>query len=848
MQHEWPVWTAPPPTAPETDGYGGIACYVAPSLIEHHIGHAFPRGLTTRFVGTPVEVHRQVASALWASLVERAIPYTAPPWHPRAGQRIRDPEWLWRSTGSGTCIDLAVLMAGACLRQEMATYLLLLRGPSAAHAAVVLRLGAGPIPRSFPAGVMPTSEPGVGKLADISAFLGAHDVLLMDPTTATEGSSDTSLAGSSQQLAKLLSDPAFTDVHLVSVGDRHVLGDEPLPQPTRRGALRTTLGRPALVAPMRFAAHTRARARLDRITEGSVVLHGGEGTGKSTLARQIAAQFDHGFGWVLSAATPATLRTSLARAELAERGEELTRPDAEIERELARSALDRLTHTVGGWVVVIDNANGGAKQLGTLPIPRAGQLLLVTTTDSAQEWPGYEPVGLDPVAGDTDDVPDEIAPLTAGNPLLSSAWAALHAVAPEAVSSMPSTPVADIDDGADRYWSAVQSAHPDAAPLARQLALLPPDAITRSVAEVLGSGLNNLLEVGVVTPLTDGTLSMHRVLGRAIRSTDDDPMASATRVLDWAAARSLLARRGDSQITQQLSVALVSSTDGVALARLGALQELHDGVKASLATYDRARDLLEPMHPAAGNPAAGALADCLHAAARVVNQAREGTVNQAELTEARDRALRAAQLRGPDEEAEREKHIAMAALIRQRAARGLKLGSPELVAELHAVRAELEGSYQTRRKLLGDDDPLVDRAFYNLAGVHIRLAQAEPEHAAEHLQQARAVYTGTLAFRVVHYADLSPLTAASELGIGMWGYYSVLLKSAENPQAVILDALDHSLRSLRIREGLGARNDVVKSASMLAKLALLQVGQAGGEPVKAADSASVELGSWKPAP
>ena len=123
----------------------------------------------------------------------------------------------------------------------------------------------------------------------------------------------------------------------------------------------------------------------------------------------------------------------------------------------------------------------------------------------------------------------------------------------------------------------VQEAAPDAVALATRLALLPPEAITEDVAATLGRGLDALVRTGLVTPLTDGTLAMHRVLGRAVRSTDADVAGAATDVLGSEPARDVLARFGDIQTTGLLAGALGSTADGITLARLGALQELHDG-------------------------------------------------------------------------------------------------------------------------------------------------------------------------------------------------------------------------------------------------------------------------------
>ena len=846
---QWPVWTAPPADTPHLDGYGGIACYVAPLLIEQRISHAFPRGLRGRLARAESmlpTVDRLVAHSLWKALANKAIPYTAPPWHPMAGQRIRDPEWLWQNEGSGTCIDLAALLAGACLKEELDTFLIMLRGPEIAHAAVAVRLGTSPLSAQMPPGVERCAEePGVGVLVDRNAFVASDEMLLLDPTTATEESTDTSPQHSTRILAELLADPRFTSIHLVSVGVRQRFGDREFPAPLRRGALRTQLSAPDLRTTLDFPAHTRARAQLARKSGGAVVLHGAEGTGKSTLARLFAAGADEGFGWFLSGATLGSYRTSLARAEIAERGEELITSDNDLSSELARSAQDRLAREGGGWVVVIDNANDGPQELRDLPVPRndSGQLLIVTTTSDPSHWPGFEPISLDPTPDELEKGPSEFGTITAGNPLLVAAFTALHSVSPSSVPESLERPVGDVNEGARLYWKGVQDAAPSVIKpcvldLAERLALLPPDTITAPLAHELGDGVADLLQIGLLTRLTDGTLSMHRMLGRTVQSTDTDPQHAATDVLASDSAVAALTRHGNTHATSLLAAALKDSSDGVALARLGALQELHDGLTTSLETYMRAESALKSLDPRPGSPQADALADCHHARARKVNQEPKPTT--AEIATARNSAELAADLRGPDATADREKHLAMAALLRQRAAGLLPSGSPEHVAELHAVRKELDNSHRRREVMLGSTHPLVDRASFNRAGVRILLAQADRENAHHHLLEAREVYRSTLAFRRSFYADTSPLTAASEYGLGTWGYYATLL-STEASEEAFDTAFDHTLESLRIRKRLGVKNDIAKSASMLTKLALLQVMVADGSPGVVVSDATAEL-------
>ncbi|MGY1829066.1 AAA family ATPase [Geodermatophilus sp. SYSU D01180] len=836
---QWPVWTAPPAPQAHRDGYGGIARHVVPQVLEQRIRHAFPLGvreLCRQQVPAGPALDHLVVQRLWDSLVARRLAYTAPPWHPAHGQRIRDPEWLWRSGGSGTCLDLALLLAAACLNEDLDTFLVMLRGRNEAHAAVAVRLGSTPGVGDLPLGVATTDAHGVGVVVDPGEFVGEPDILLLDPTTGTAASPDTSLKHTFDVLAGLIGCGRYERVHLVDVTVRQRLGDRPLPAPSRRGTLRSRLAAPQLSRTRSFPSRDRAWASLAQRRGGIVVIHGPEGTGKSTLARQFALEADHGFGWFLSGGTRGAYRASLARAELTERAQELAALDADIEAELARSALDRLADEAGDWVVVLDNANDGPGPLGALPVPGPGQLLIVTTTGAPDAWPGAAPVEL-PELDEADlvrtDVDQRLRRVTAGSPLLLSAFTALDAAVPDALGELPPEPITDVDAGARLYWSRLRSALPREAPLAQRLALLPPDAIERTVADGLAPGTVSRLErLGLVTALSDDSYSLHRVLGRAIRAattSEGTAAGAAGDVLADEGAFLSLVRFADPQVTQVLAEALEGCEDGLALARLGSLQELHDGVKASLATYHRAETLLSAVPPTPGTVPAAALADCYHARAREVNHRPPNLLTDDDLVSARAAVTAAVMLRGPEPSVEREKHLALGTLLRQRAADRLPDGSPEQIAEYRAVANELDGSWTRRREVLGDEHPLVDRALFNRAGVRLRLARLEPDHAPGHLSVAEQVYRRTLDFRRRRYAERSPLTSASLWGVAAWGYYAVLLEVTDETRSTIEEAVHHAAESLAMRMALAIPGDVTKSASILAKLSLLQIRNSGGD-------------------
>ncbi|MGA7413841.1 MAG: hypothetical protein WBW33_25420, partial [Bryobacteraceae bacterium] len=130
---QWPVWVAPKdPAKADIEGYGGIASFVTPAALENFPAVFRPglRDLLRQRTGKDgADLDRVVVEKLWEALVDHDIPYDAPPWNPAKGQRIRDPEWLLRRHGAGTCVDLGLLFAAACLREQLDTSMVMLRGP-----------------------------------------------------------------------------------------------------------------------------------------------------------------------------------------------------------------------------------------------------------------------------------------------------------------------------------------------------------------------------------------------------------------------------------------------------------------------------------------------------------------------------------------------------------------------------------------------------------------------------------------------------------------------------------------------------------------------------------------------
>jgi hypothetical protein len=320
---------------------------------------------------------------------------------------------------------------------------------------------------------------------------------------------------------------------------------------------------------------------------------------------------------------------------------------------------------------------------------------------------------------------------------------------------------------------------------------------------------------------------MHRLFGSAVRrevAAAGRAEDVARRLLGQPLALKSLIRNGDAQMTAALAEALERTESGQALRALGTVQEVYQG-SLSAATFERAEPLLDPADPAQ----ASALADCLHARGRVVNQLGDSATDE-QISEAIAATGRALRIRPHSDGIGLAKHQALLALLRQRAAKRMLRGSAEQIRELTEVMAALDDSYLRRRAALGDGDPLVDRAYFNRAGVRIALTVADPGSAASCLPEAEKVYRHTERFRRLWYRDPNPITASSVAGIATWGYYAIVSGVAEDVPGVLAESVRAAVDSLVMRSELGVGGDVAKSAALLAKLSALQLRLVEGKP------------------
>ncbi|WP_157475721.1 hypothetical protein [Parafrankia sp. EUN1f] len=881
---QWPLWMAPGNPDTDRSGYGGIASYVTPRVLEERF---VPPGLRTQLASRTglrgAALDRLTVEQLWQALVDRRIGYAQPPWHPAQGQRIRDCEWLLRRAeqGSGTCVDLSLLFAGACLNERLDTYLLMLGGRERSHVAVAVRLGASAAGNDqeaelrvrepmLPPGVTDTAVAGVLAIRDRPELLAAvedgdrdgdGDVLLIDVTMATRDKAEPSLAAAERRARAELVGSAYQLAHLVDVAVRqHGCGDEPLVAPTRRGALHGRIA-PHRRAPFPFAAHVEARAAI-RVGTGKVVIQGPRGVGKSVLGRSIALLADNGYGWFLNASSKTTFQTTLAEAELIERGEEPRELEAPDREALARDALDRLRRSADSWVIVLDNADAGAEPfddariaIDRLPSPRAGQLIVATSTAAADKWPGWTLVTLPTVTADelAEAGPPLAARLSVGRPLLMTAFTSLLDVDPAAGDDLLGGGAAgDVtgdaageenlnDEEAARraaalYWCAARGSLarlPGGDALidcAERTAWLPPDRIEPAGAGGADEALPMLAARGLLSASASaGVFALHRLFGDAIRAAvtaDGRAQPSVRSLLADGEARGSLLRHGDAEVTSHLATALAGADDGLALWALGTLQEVWQD-DASAATFGRAAAVLDPADPTQ----AGALADCLHAGARAVSRRKPEDSSPSEVAAAIADMKEAIGLRAEKDVVEIARHQAQLALLRQRAAGYLTDRAAKLV-ELREVMGLLEESWRSRRAVLTESELLVDRAYFNRAGIRVTLAQEDRANAAEYLRVAREVYETTAAFRMRYFRGPNPITAAAMNGIGIVGYYEVLFDLTTEPDAVLDEAFAAVNEALAMRRQTSIAGDIAKSAGLLVKLGLLQAvfATAGKDP------------------
>jgi tetratricopeptide (TPR) repeat protein len=286
-----------------------------------------------------------------------------------------------------------------------------------------------------------------------------------------------------------------------------------------------------------------------------------------------------------------------------------------------------------------------------------------------------------------------------------------------------------------------------------------------------------------------------------------------------------LLRLGDTEVMKALLDGLGDADPeiaglGASISRVAWLEEFHGGVKKSAGTYERASAALSEDVDT-DRPW---LAEGLHARARVINQQPNPTVEQ--LAAARALLRKAIQLRD-DDTVGVATHEALDALLQRAESQFLPWQSDERINMLHEVERTLMASYAVRAE--HGDERLADRAYFNLAGTYIQLAQQEPARALEHLAAAEEVYERTLRFRRGRYSAPSAIAASCISGLATVAFYRAVLRPdflttpLDAGVSELLDtATSYELDALRERQSIAGvdpdTGDAAKSYRMLAKI------------------------------
>ncbi|MGQ0775962.1 MAG: hypothetical protein ACT4NY_16335 [Pseudonocardiales bacterium] len=817
------------------------------------------------FNGGGPERGGQVARKLYQSMASAGLTYGLETWSPgRLGQRIRDARRV--RSDKGTCLDLTVLFAAMCVQAQLRPILALAQGDAGNHAFVIVDLRA-PLNDvdGLPGVFLPTLDQGVYRLR-----LGAtlpDELCAIDVTAAA--ADESGRGGASFDDACARGTAAWTSdgydridlVDVKTVRESTQYTELPRPEEDQSPPINTRL--PDMPPFENFTSRQHIVSRLEGL-QGSIVIYGQSGMGKSMLAHHRALMADHGYGWFLTASDRDTLITSLALAEAAERGRS-TLDLGRIDRsELARDALTRLQHAAVPWVVVLDNANQAPSSdlLSFLPRPtRDDQTLIVTTT--APEWGqgawanGRDVQCIDVGPLHTQDVarriPTELHEVVEGSPLVMDALQRCLSDAGEA--DLPYD--AQSMSGPELVWELVQrrttgDAH--CRELAELVAWLPAELtpvarLCGILGEVAGDAVERLIDLGLLSGSRSGEILMHRLFGQVIRQgraydirTVDLPHAAPAFVAVTAIPRAteLLATRSDAADLETLCDAITDwqpTADqerlaGLALRGLGRAFELRGRVETSAEVFAAALDRLPTEDDVA-------VVECLVGRARWTNE--NSNASRAEIKTAigwvNAAIERSSEGRHDYDPIRYESARAMLGLLLRRLARTVpdRKHRKEVLEEALRILVASKNNRHYIYKSRGLEDASgLDRAQFNLGGIYVDLAQlSDPAEAARYLDEAWATYDQVRRIRVKRYGRnpryAHPHIAACTAGLAITDYYRALIGTHADGRTVDLQQRLDWLRSatkniydsLIDREHLAGKldgNDCNKSIDVLLKV------------------------------
>lgn len=851
---------------------------------------------------------RAMVQRLYRRLSREPTDFWREPWLPgEAGQRIRHP-WLLMHGRAGACLDFATTFASMCLERSIPPLLAITEGTLTLedHAFVIATPGrelerpepadgvtpgeraepvderpprAGDLPLAlvdiadrfggdgYAPGFVASGVDGVVRLDDWSGLDRALDdetMLALDfsrapAEPATAVAVDEARRRAREHLRKLRQSEGR--LWLVDVAWLQDRGLSPFPPPGTLAPIRRYIpGGRAIFD--RYRSHAPIVSELRQASgRNTVVLYGDSGTGKSTIAREIAYGAQFSAAWFLTASEPEALINDLDQAERAEL-DNPARALAHLDRSaFASGGLVRLSGTRDSWVVVVDNADGDpGKLLPWLPRPNTArdlpddvrQLVLITTTNPA--WskhfrtltllPVEPPEAIEFLPG------PELAGVVAGRPLLFEAFKRMAAATGwdgARIASHPARPDGLPEEllGPATLWAAAQDAEgfdrDHALTVTAHAAYLPPDRQPLAVAAALAPATDvattreRLVRLGLMSvDVDDDVARMHRLVGAAIRADLEtrEPALADRAVMQVATNDSsyeLLDRHGDLATITHLGDRLqeVDERDeppheelGHAMHRVAALLELHGHTRRSGERYAKAERHLQdaPLLLGLG----------LHGRARTINQhhARDEARVREALGWARTAESTLQQAGAP---AMAERCLAMQGLLIGKQANFARGQSRiDLLHESLEVIERADALRRARLEALDPDnpDPELLRSNFNRAGVRINLAQEEPARAEEHLEFAHDVYDEVeRARRKVYGRDEHPHVAACVIGRAYVAYFRALLVADTRLERTDLlrEATDLTITALATRqaqEGQIDQDEARKVVQFLAKVAI----------------------------
>jgi hypothetical protein len=846
----WPDWQLNP------DSYRtsmqNLARYVSPAQLRglglglRALAGEFDYGSEASVGATASQVEH--ARGLAEVLAARDVSYALEPFNPSVagGQIVRTTSELLEGR-QGTCLDFAVSLAALCVQARIPVTLAVAlpnSRRSSAHAFVLVQQvhdSQDDPPGLVRSEIYSQQDFRVWEKAfrEKGQFVEHH---LIDPTPLQTQSYAGTLDERNARTLDWLSGPGGV-VYTVAV--QHALLDLGISHdespffelPRARRDLGLTAWLPDLPQDVEPFPSREAR-RSELPVEGSAVIVGPKGAGKSTLALLRAQQTEGGRGWFLDGSDRTTLLRSLASAEAQCRG---TNPDNDQSDNLvtlAARARDRLARTGRPWVVVIDNADAEPGDImDLLPVPGTGQLVIVTSTEPS--WtarPGWRAVQLSPLERTELSAADQRLAL-ADDELLPGLIRIARHCDPDVLASSrqraagPKRLIAALlvtmaqaagDSGADvEAAMTAASFMPAEEVTVGWLAEAQFDGdVARTERAVQHAAQLGLLEYSrrSLGPRddTEAPLWMHRLLRTAVRELREEPAAeTGFRVLASHKASHRLQRYSETEL-DELNDFLRQAADShhshlFAQAAAAVMDMLEPRGRKKVNLAGELAAMAQPVLDRQAADYVDLICTFLMARARVVSHDADASIEDIEkaitlcleavavapgvkeylLLRGRAEAMRGILLR---KLASRKKD-ATSVTILEEAIEVLWKSYEERKLALSKDPEKYRDDDPTKDTLLPDPDRHVDRAWFNLGGAYIALAQLirheSPQRLPEIFSKSLWAYMGSLSLRRSQPGDAAGAsedtlyTAASYYGVAL----ALYMAAVHCPGQLDLDAV-----------------------------------------------------------